>query len=479
MMMPRPIWLMCGVALSASRLALGQVEDPAVAGKAVVRVMPGSSIGAAIAELNAAAAPAVFTVADTTLSSRRLYLLSFSPPCEEPLDACLVKQVLDQPATAAREWGELLYAGHDPEGRTGSVWFYTGGGDTFYNGQFVGPALGLPAAQARTTGESTVVAVLDTGIDPAHPALSGVVEPGGFNFVAGSDETHDPVNGHGTFVAGLIHFVAPDAALLPVVVLDGQGAGDAWGFTCGMFYAIDQGVDVINLSLGTTYESNAAEAALAEATGLGIAVVAAGGNQGVEEPEEFPAAEEGAIGVAAVDHLDVKAAFSNYNEEFFICAPGTSLPQPGEPDGYDPAHTVFSTLPGGQYGFYDGGGTSLSTAMVSGAVALLRAQHTDVPASLGGLDRIRCLLERSAVNIDAINEPYAGMLGAGRLDAGRAVLLSAGDIDADGTIGITDFLALLNAWGPCAGSPQSCLADLDCDGSVGIADFLTLLQNWS
>jgi subtilisin family serine protease len=370
----------------------------------------------------------------------------------------------------------LLYAGHDPEGRTGSVWFYTGGGDTFYNGQFIGPALGLPAAQARTTGESTVVAVLDTGIDPAHPALAGVIEPGGFNFVAGGGETDDPVNGHGTFVAGLIHFVAPNAALLPIVVLDGQGAGDAWGFTCGMFYAIDQGVDVINLSLGSTYESNAAKAALAEATSLGIAVVAAGGNQGVEEPEEFPAAEEGAIGVAAVDHLDVKAGFSNYNDKFFISAPGTSLPQPGAPDGYDPAHTVFSTLPGGQYGFYDGGGTSLSAAMVSGAVALLRAQHPETPVDMAGLNRIRCLLERSAVNIDAINAPYAGMLGAGRLDAGRAVLMSAGDIDGDGTVGTTDFLALLSAWGPCA--PQTCLADLDCDGSVGIADFLTLLSNW-
>ena len=53
-----------------------------------------------------------------------------------------------------------------------------------------------------------------------------------------------------------------------------------------------------------------------------------------------------------------------------------------------------------------------------------------------------------------------------------------GDLDADGVVGIADFLALLAAWGPCPTPPAHCLADLDADGSVGIADFLTLLANW-
>jgi hypothetical protein len=468
-------WLAGCAALGAVPAVLAQVEDPVIAGKAVVRVNPGYSIGAAIAELSAAAAPAVFTVGDPGLSMRRLYLVEFSPPCDEPLDLCLIKQVLEQPSPA-REWGELLYAGHDPEGRTGSVWFYVDGtGESFYSGQFAGPGLGLPAAQQVSTGAGTVVAVLDTGIDATHPALAGAIKAGGFNFIDGSGNTGDPVNGHGTFVAGLIRFVAPDAALLPVVVLDAQGAGNAWGLACGLFYAIDQGVDVINMSLGSTYESNAVQVALDEAGSRGIAVVAAGGNQGVEEPEEFPAAEDGAIGVATVDHLGVKAPFSNYNEKFFISAPGTTLAPPG---GLDPAHTVFSTLPGGQYGYYDAGGTSLSTAFVSGAVALLRAQQPGLPADASGLDRIRCMMERSAASIDAQNQAYEGMLGVGGLDVGRAVQMSAGDVDADGTIGIEDFLSLLKSWGECSGPPAWCAADLDCNGTVGIADFLRLLQNW-
>ena len=53
-----------------------------------------------------------------------------------------------------------------------------------------------------------------------------------------------------------------------------------------------------------------------------------------------------------------------------------------------------------------------------------------------------------------------------------------GDLDADGVVGIADFLALLAGWGPCPVPPAGCLGDLDTDGVVGIADFLTLLGNW-
>ena len=53
-----------------------------------------------------------------------------------------------------------------------------------------------------------------------------------------------------------------------------------------------------------------------------------------------------------------------------------------------------------------------------------------------------------------------------------------GDLDADGVVGIADFLALLAGWGPCPAPPASCLGDLDADGVVGIADFLSLLANW-
>ena len=57
--------------------------------------------------------------------------------------------------------------------------------------------------------------------------------------------------------------------------------------------------------------------------------------------------------------------------------------------------------------------------------------------------------------------------------------LVTGDLDGDGVVGITDFLALLAAWGPCPDPPDPCPADLDADGIVGILDFLILLANWT
>ena len=59
------------------------------------------------------------------------------------------------------------------------------------------------------------------------------------------------------------------------------------------------------------------------------------------------------------------------------------------------------------------------------------------------------------------------------------VRMAVGDVDDDGTVGVTDLLALLGAWGPCPDPPQACPADGDGDGNVGVTDLLTLLANWS
>jgi subtilisin family serine protease len=273
--------------------------------------------------------------------------------------------------------------------------------------------------------------------------------------------------------------VAPDAQLLPVVVLDSNGIGDAWLLTKGLFHAIDAGAEVINLSLGSTYKSEAVGDAIEAAKLAGITVVAAGGNWGLGEAdrEEFPAASSNGIGVASVDDLDVKAAFSNYNSKFVISAPGASIPDAGGPDGFDPNRTIYSALPGDLYGIWEG--TSFSTAFVSGAAALLRAQHPQWPQDETTETRVQRILEVTAVDIDSIpaNAPYAGELGAGRLEVGAALALGAGDLNLDGTVGVVDFLMLLAAWGPCP-FDDDCLADLDGDGTVGVGDFLFMLENW-
>ncbi len=467
------------------------VIDPPVAGKAIVKVELGSSIEAAITEIELQLPGVKFTVSDDALSARRLYLLSYAPavpiaPVEAVLD--LIK---NDPTNETAEWGEILYEGRDPEGRTGSLWFHSVSGVDFFADQYASTMLGLPSAHPRVTGQGVVVAVLDTGIDATHPLFAGLIAPGGYNFVTGNSDTSDVGDGvdndgdgatdesvgHGTYAAGLIHLVAPAAKLLPVVVLDSDGAGEAWTFVKGMFHAIDRGVEVMNLSLGSTYNSDAIGDALEEARTHGIVVVAAGGNQNAGENfEEFPASRQKAFGVAAVDDADVKASFSNYHGDFLISAPGTSTEQKAGPDGFDPTRTIYSVVPGGDYAIWEG--TSMSTAFVSGAAALIRAQHPEWLAGEETHTMLEAALATTAVDISGQNPGFEDLLGAGRLDVAAATMLAPpaptlGDLNNDGIVGINDFLIVIGSWGLVHSS-----ADLDGDGSVGVGDFLIVLGNW-
>ena len=269
------------------------------------------------------------------------------------------------------------------------------------------------------------------------------------------------------------------------MVLDSDGIGDLWLLTRGIYHAIDRGVEVINLSLGSTYNSDAVEAAIEEARGLGIVVTAAGGNNNAgEEFEEFPASQSSNVtGVSAVDSLGfLKWDNSNYHFNFFISAPGASIEDVGAPEGFNPALTIYGAVPGGDYGIWEG--TSFATAFVSGAAALVRAQHPEWPTvemEPGDIvDEIETVLADSSVGIyePPNNQDYLEQLGAGRLDTAAATMLGPiapplGDLDGDGTVGIIDLLALLDAWGQVHSS-----ADLDGDGVVGITDFLMVLANW-
>lgn len=378
--------------------------DPVVNGEALVRL----STGGVIADFNAA-------FGSTTLRSvanRNIYLVRIP----DGVDPDMFKASAE--AYPETVWAELNYFGQVPEAR-GRCFYTTDGIDAqLYLDHPAWARINLAGAQVQTTGDGTVVAIVDSGIDTAHITLSNAIAPGGWNFVEqngnvedigdGEDNDNDgeidEMTGHGTHVAGIVRMIAPDALLMPIKVLDSEGLSDNFIVAQGIFHAIDEGVDVINVSVGSTYDSNAVRDAVWEAQQSGIIVVAAGGNVDTRLPEEYPALNDGAISVASTNGTGQKAYFSNYHENFVISAPGEA---------------IVSTFPGNAYAAWDG--TSMSTPMVSGVAALLLARHPEWPLDESRTNNVRLALQQSAGTLDALEPAFMGLMGAGLLDATAAL----------------------------------------------------------
>ena len=235
--------------------------------------------------------------------------------------------------------------------------------------------LRLSDAHDISTGAGVTVAVLDTGVDASHPLLADRMLPG-YDMV--SDDTDpaeetdgidndgdgvaDEAHGHGTFVAGIIAQVAPDAQIVPIRVLDADGVGELHAVIEGMEYAIDSGVDVINLSFGLNEKSKskALKDAFKRAMDAGITVVAAAGNQG-DDDKHYPAAEKEIVSVGALGSSGAEiAGFSGRGKWVDIAAPGEN---------------IVSSFPGG--GFATWGGTSMAAPIVTGQLALMAQLQPD------------------------------------------------------------------------------------------------------
>ncbi len=490
---------LCAAVLAASGAATlawagdrggGGGGDPIIPGEVTVRVASPAQLAQCVAALGSQFQSV--RVIDE-VPGRQIHLLSYGLSGNQgtaDVEATLATLIANQTIL----WGELNYGAQTAEGKTDSLWVsqLTIGNDQYEN-QYAFNLIGRDLAHATSRGYGTVVAVLDTGIDATHPVLAGRVLPGGLSLVGtlspnveiidGVDSDNDgnpaEMHGHGTFVAGLIAGVAPDAKLLSVRVLDDDGYGDLFRITKAMFWAIDQRVDVINMSLGSTYKGQGAEDAAFEAEQLGIAIVAAAGNQNLEKPREYPACDNHVVGVASTNWIDLKAPFSNYNDRLALSAPGDTLTFAS--GLADPTRAIVSAVPGGGYAFWEG--TSLSTALVSGTIALVRAQHPQWPTATVPTGQIvatvLATIGSTSAPLDGDNPAYEGLLGIGRIDAGAAVSIGPpqpkpGDINLDGTVDSADLAVLLGAWGPC----QNCLADIDQDGAITASDLSLLLGAW-
>ena len=309
-------------------------------------------------------------------------------------------------ATAAgQQWKDLIATWGGFTAQTGgqSAWS-SGEPTTFSENMSFWQQLRLAEGQrdAPHLGAGVKVAVIDTGIDAGHPAFAGKLAPAREwgDFVDGDrnpQEAYGPSYGHGTGIAGIITQVAPNATILPLRALGGDGSGDLISVTIAVAWAVYYDADIINLSLGSDTNMRSLEAVIKYARDRGVLLVASVGNTG-EAHVAYPARYDAeVIGVGSVDSSDIKSTFSAYGPELELLAPGESVYTPA------PENRVATWT-----------GTSSATAMVSGALALaLGERHL----SAGDLTR---RLEESADTVDNLpgNWPY-GRLGYGRLNLER------------------------------------------------------------
>lgn len=268
-------------------------------------------------------------------------------------------------------------------------------------------SLGLTEAHAASQGAGVTIAILDGGIDRAHPAFAAAsFLDGGWDLVDDDADTSEPAAadpstgaiGHGTAVAGLAHLVAPEASLLAFRVLDADGVGSLATMILGIELAVEAGADVINLSFGTPVASETLERVIDDAHERGVVFVAAAGNRGTDV-QEYPARLNDVIAVAAVDDTDTAAPFTSDGNWVDLAAPGVGLLAPG------PART---------WALWDG--TSMAAPLVAGQAAILRS----LDRSSGGnrsADDIADVIDDSVIDVTRRDSA----IGEGRIDVGASV----------------------------------------------------------
>lgn len=205
---------------------------------------------------------------------------------------------------------------------------------------------------------------------------------------------------HGTFTAGVVAAVAPDAQIMPLRAFDSEGRTDLFTLAKAIRFAVDNGADVINMSWGTDTDSEVIRDAIQYAAANGVALVASAGNMN-SDFAFYPAAYPEVVAVAATDDFDRKANFSSYGKHVLVSAPGVN---------------IISAYPDGAYGMKSG--TSFSAPMVAGQAALIKSAN---------LNKTSERLALTSVNVDRKNPGFKDQLGEGRVD----LLASLNEAQAD------------------------------------------------
>lgn len=265
-----------------------------------------------------------------------------------------------------------------------------------------------PAAWKKTMGAGVKVAIIDTGIDYNHAALAANVK-GGFNAVEGKnpDDFMDD-QGHGSHVAGTVAAVhnggsgagssgvigvAPKASLYGVKVLDAEGGGSYSTIIAGIEWAVQNRMQVANMSLGAPEGTDALHDAIIAAKKAGLVIMAAAGNDS-GGPVSYPAAYPETICISASNDQDAFASFSSKGPEVLFIAPGED---------------VKSVQMGG--GYVTHSGTSMATPHMTGLGALA------IASGATGFTGVKAALKKAATLLPGLpaEEQGYGLVDASKL----------------------------------------------------------------
>jgi thermitase len=246
----------------------------------------------------------------------------------------------------------------------------------------------LPPSQTDSCNSPVLVAILDTGIDQDHEDLYGRVTA---EINLTDSATTDDIYGHGTHIAGIITArndndlgiigLAPESRLINIKVADDKGRCQTSALTDGIIWAVDNGANVINISIELRQSTPELEEAIDYAWKNGAIIIAAAGNDGSETPA-YPACYKDCIGVTATQENGTLAPLANHGDWVDVAAPGLN---------------IFSTLPDNDYGYKHG--TSFATAYVSGLAALLFSEVTDINGDNKLNDEVRQAIYRGCNEI--------------------------------------------------------------------------------
>lgn len=296
--------------------------------------------------------------------------------------------------------------------------------------------------QVKIDGPNVVVAVIDSGLDLSHPDgpryiwrnkreipqnyvdddNNGYVDDVyGWNFIDNNNDLSD-YKGHGTFVTGIIAAkwnnglgiagINPGAIIMPLKTADAEGEATSFNIYRAIYYAVNNGARVINISLGARGVSELEQRAIDYANEKGVFVSVASGNVGENIKDHGPASALGTFPVGSMDVDGKKSTISNWGPNNGLIAPGEKIYSLRSFESFDPRKVSKDT----EF-YYAMSGTSFSSPMVAATASLLLTKNPDLTNK-----EIEDILQASAD--DMYDEGWDGESGAGLLNASKALSLT-------------------------------------------------------